>query len=65
MAFNLDIPLFEMERLEEKYDVELFVEQYGDPDTPSSYWQIIGKYRIYLGCTIDQVEKRLGELYGE
>ena len=65
MAFNLDIPLFEMERLEEKYGVELFVEQYEDPDAPNSYWQIIGKYRIYLGCTIDQAEKRLGELYGE
>ena len=65
MAFNLDIPLFEMERLEEKYGVELFVEQYEDPNTPNSYWQIIGKYRIYLGSTIDQVEKRLGELYGK
>lgn len=65
MAFNLDIPLFEMERLEEKYGVELFIEQYEDPNTPNSYWQVIDKYRIYLGSTIDQVEKRLGELYGE
>lgn len=62
----LDIPLFEMEELERKYGISMFVEQYVDPDTPDSYWQVIHPCNdyLYLGHTIDEVKKELMCRYG-
>lgn len=63
---KFDIPLREMEMLEKKYGIQLHVEQYEDVDTPDSYWQILPQgTSVYLGHTIDEVERVLGEIYGK
>ena len=66
-GFNLNIPLKEMEQLENKYGIELFIEQYDDPDTPDSYWEILkpSNVKLYLGHTIGEVERVLKRKYGK
>ena len=63
---RFDIPLLEMEELERKYGIELFVEQYADPDTPDSYWQVIQPCNdhLYLGHTLDEVREELKNRHG-
>lgn len=75
---NINIPLQRMEELEEKYGVELFVNQYEDNYKPDEYFVKYGsiyfappfehvKYRDtyeYLGSTLDEVERELERRYG-
>ena len=75
---NVNIPLQRMEELEEKYGVELFVNQYEDNHKPDEYFMKLAsvylsppfehvKFREfyeYLGSTLDDVERELERRYG-
>lgn len=61
------IPLQKMEELEEKYEIELFLDQ--TEGKKDNYYQLIDQFpltekkRVFLGHTIKQVEKRLKREY--
>lgn len=65
----MEIELQKMEKLEDKYGVELFVEQIlGQKD---KYYKLISQFpieekkKVFLGNTLKQVEKRLKREYRE
>lgn len=64
--FTLNVDLERMEKLEQKYNIHLHVEQYGNIGLQDKYYQL--KYplsdSIFLGNTLDEVEKKLEVLYG-
>ena len=60
--FELNIPLERMEKLEAKYNVDLFVEQY--EYEPDEYYIVDAKGMKYIGSTLDEVEWTLEEWYG-
>lgn len=71
---DFDISLERMEQLEKKYGVELHVNQYEDKSKPDEYFIVETEFSFpylnerltfeYLGSTLDEVERRLEEKYG-
>lgn len=59
----IEIPLQQMEQLEKKYGVELFIEQ--AIGKKSKFYQLVSQFpsqektKVFLGYTLKQVEKRL------
>lgn len=65
---EIKIDLERMEKLEEKYGIHLHVEQYGSMlNIPDSYFEIKEPFTecIFLGHTLDEVEKKLEKMYGK
>lgn len=61
--FDLNIPLQQMETLEEKYGIALHVDQYADKK--DEYFMITkDKEYKYVGSTIKEVKKKLKKIYG-
>ena len=63
----MDIPLGKMEELEDKYGVELFVEQ--EISKKDKFYKLVDQFpltekkKVFLGNTLKQVEKRLRNEY--
>lgn len=64
---EIKVDLERMEKIEDKYDIHLHVEQYGDLNVPDSYFEIREPLSdsVFLGHTLDAVESKLEEMYGE
>ena len=58
-------PLFEMETLEDKYNISLHVEQYEDENIPDKYFyktEDDDRWNI-IGYTIEEAKKTLREIF--
>lgn len=53
-----EIPLEKMEKLEDKYNINLHIDQYCDTNK-AEYFVINGNNKTYIGSTIEEVEKNL------
>lgn len=59
----MDIPLIEMEQLEEKYGVELFIEQ--EIGKKDKFYQLVNQFpltskkKVFLGNSLKQVKRKL------
>lgn len=61
MKFDLKISLEEMEKLEQKYNIALHVDQY--IDKKDEYYIVTSNGNEYIGSTIKEVKKRLKKKY--
>ena len=65
---EIKIDLERMEKIEQKYGIHLHVEQYGSTlNIHDSYFEIKEPFTecIFLGHTLDEVEKKLEKMYGK
>lgn len=66
MLGEYEIPLRELEELEDKYGIELYVEQYEGNEFETAYYVIRPNMsdKVYVGSTIEEVKEKLVVRYG-